>query len=346
MVKLSFEHAKLVRDSLYTHQEQFRTFAVLASHFPLSRDPPTARDEAYFRELLTMLSRENVWIYDTYHELCALERRFCSLTGLKCDDPFVALDGREPVIFLISGLKVFFAYHILDLCAVVLDKATSRYLRLDESSVTTEIQDYLTQGKCEQVGEPRDVSLSALEPFSVVASRCLAVLPSLGVAPKDAESLLAVLFSVPFHPVKSQDWDPAISFVSTLLDKYMQQDDPNVKSPSDLLGVKMYRLFKGHAYVQTDRLRRVGELCIGHYMKLVENWDLDFLKLKESIDREEYSRANLEVCDIAIKELSTMHDAFRFSELPSIEYQMQAAWETLVKYRWARKMLKDLEDPK
>lgn len=341
MGRLSFEHAKLVRDCFYTHQDQINTFAYLSAQFPLASPDPSERDDRYFLELMGLMRRENVWIYDTYADLCALERRYCSVLAA-VPEPLGTLEGSVPVLFLISGLKVFFGYHVLDLFAVMQDKALLLYSRLKEAPMQTDLQDTLREGKCEQVGEPRDVNEAALEPFAVLASRCLSVLSRLSVAAKDADSLLAVLFSLSFAPAKV-DWDIAVEFVSELLEKYMESDDPRVKGFQDLLGVQLYTLCRAGA-LQSERLRRIGELCIGHYMKQVENWDLDFIKLKESVDRQEYSKNNLEASELAIKELSTLHDVFRFSVLPTVEYQMQTAWETLVKYQWARKTLKSLED--
>lgn len=341
MGKLSFEHAKLVRDCFYTHQDQINTFTYLSAQFPLASPDPSDRDDRYFAELMGLMRRENVWIYDTFTDLCALERRYCSvLTAVP--EPLGTLEGSPPVLFLISGLKVFFGYHVLDLFAVVQDKAMVRYARLKEAPQLTDLQDTLREGKCEQVGEPRDVNSAALEPFSVLVSRGLSALNSLSVAAKDADSLLAVLLCLSFTPTKV-DWDLAVEFISELLEKYMETDDPRVKGFHELLGVQLYTLCRAGT-LPPERLRRIGELCIGHYMKQVENWDLDFIKLKESVERQEYSKTNLDACEWAIKELSTLHDAFRFSVLPTVEYQMQAAWETLVKYQWARKILKGLQD--
>ena len=341
MGKLAFEHAKLIRDCFYTHQDQFHTFNALANTFPLVLLPQTVRENLYFEELMKLMKRENVWIYDTYSEICALERRFCSVFPTS-PEPFCVFDESPPILFLISGLKAFFGYHVLDLMAVIQDKAYLRYTSLGDSTLQTDLQNTLKEGKCELIGEPRDVNEAALETFARLASRALASLPKMTIAEKDVERLLAVLFCQSFAAEKVE-WDLTVDFIAEVLEKYMETDDPRSKNFKELLGVQLFSLFKSGTLV-SDHLRRIGEICIGHYMKQVEGWDLDFVKLKESIDRQEFSKSNLEACELAVKELSTLHDAFRFSELPTGEYQMRTAWETLVKYQWACKMLRGLQD--
>ena len=306
-------------------------------------------DQICLLEIRSIIDLAEINCFDVYKELTYLYVRYTNTTTpYKHISPFIEEDSTNHILYIISSLRAFTAYNLMDFYEQLIYESMSivtssikNKCAVRSSTLTGLIKNFNYALNLEEKLVSLEVSLCE---FSEYMSYVKNLFENSKASLEDLEYLFAIC--IYFSYIERDDnakWDDSADLIIKVFNKYAH-DALRGDSFLNMNGIKFFELFKMNEMMQRKKVRDINLWVLAGYRYRLDSMLRDFADIRESIQREEYSVNYSRKCHDTLVEAKNIHSAYIFFNWNVNYGEINQAKKVISLYIWADYRIKSLKE--
>ena len=305
-------------------------------------------DEIYFSEICDMLEIFSSNPFDLYKELTYLYVRYTgTIEPYKEISPFNENNIDNKILYIISYFRAFTAYNIIEFYELLITETQKLMISLmkNKDIINGKVIDLIKKFTFKMNPEEKLINIeTSLCELCEYVSYLRKTIENSKFAINDLESLICI--SIYFGYINREDTQKWEEFSNILIKVFNTYTNDGLRKDSflNMNGIGLYEIFRMNDMLLRKFLRDINLWVLAGYRFRLDSMKREWDDIKEAIDREEFSLANLQKCRENLEEAKNVHSSYLFC-IWNVNYiNIKQAEKIIILYTWAEYKIIELQD--